>query len=159
MKQNLSGEMKRFNYLLGEIGAVYHELSLRLGVTDSVMRIIYTVCNAGGSCSLQDVCKLSGLSKQTVNSALRGLERDGCVCLEKENGRSKRVCLTERGQELAERAAVPVIKAENEIFASWKPKETEKYLELTERYLLQLREKAAQMPADKCGSNLSAEKY
>ncbi len=74
MNRLISRDMKRFNYLLGEMDAVYHEISLKLGMSDSAMIILYTICDIGDCCLLTEICRLSGLSKQTVNSALRKLE-------------------------------------------------------------------------------------
>ena len=36
-------DMKRFNHLISEIDAVYHEAALKLGLSDSAMLILYTV--------------------------------------------------------------------------------------------------------------------
>ena len=69
-----SKAMRRYNHLLGEIDGVYHEMSLKLGLSDSAMIVLYTICDSGSSCLLRDICRYSGLSKQTVNSALRKLE-------------------------------------------------------------------------------------
>ena len=57
MEYHLSRIMKRYNHLLGEINAVYHEMSLRLGLSDSAMIILYTICDVGNSCPLQDLCR------------------------------------------------------------------------------------------------------
>ena len=74
MRYGPSKEMRRYNHLVGEIDGVYHEMSLRLGLSDSAMIVLYTLCDSGGPCPLRDICRRSGLSKQTVNSALRKLE-------------------------------------------------------------------------------------
>lgn len=74
---NSGSVIRRFNHLLGELDAVYHDLSFRLGMSDSVSKILYTICDAGTSCPLHLICQRTGLSKQTVNSALRKLEREG----------------------------------------------------------------------------------
>ena len=138
---NLSSRlMKRFNHLLGEIDAVYHEMDWKLGLSDSAMAVLYTICDNGGCCLLQDICRLSGLSKQTVNSALRRLEADGIVYLKVFEGKKKKVYLTAKGQELAENTAVRLIEIENSIFASWTEDEKMLYLELTQRYLLSFQE-------------------
>ena len=138
---NLSSRlMKRFNHLLGEIDAVYHEMDWKLGLSDSAMAVLYTICDNGGCCLLQDICRLSGLSKQTVNSALRRLEADGIVYLKVFEGQKKKVYLTAKGQELAENTAVRLIEIENSIFASWTEDEKMLYLELTQRYLLSFQE-------------------
>ena len=137
-----SKELRRYNHLLGEIAGAYHEMSLKLGLSDSVMNVLYTLCDSGGSCPLREICRRSGLSKQTVNSALRKLEAEGTVYLEPVSARSKSVCLTEAGRALAAGTAERVIHIENDIFAAWPGEDVERYLELTERYLLALRERA-----------------
>lgn len=145
MKTYPSKEIKRYNHLLGEIDAVYHEISLKFGISDSTMKILYTVCDNGGFCPLQEICRRAGLSKQTVNSALRKLEAGEIVYLESIGARNKNVCLTDTGRQLAERTAIRIISAENDIFASWSKQDVNKYLELTERFLTQIREKSKRM--------------
>ena len=145
MEPYSSKTIRRYNYLSGEIEAAYHELSLKLGVSDSAMRILYAICDSGDRCMLRDICRRSGVSKQTVNSAIRKLEQEGIVYLEPAGGKNKTVCLTETGRRLAQNTAVRVLELENEIFASWSEEETDRYLALTERYLAALREKTARI--------------
>lgn len=132
--------MRRFNHLVSETDAVYHEAALRMGMSDSVMQILYVLCDKGGSCPLGEICLLTGISKQTINSALRKLEEEGFAYLEGLGGRRKQVCLTQKGQELAERTVVRLIEIENGILASWPKAQLEQYLELTEQYMTALRE-------------------
>lgn len=141
MKTYISQEMKRYNHLLGEIDSIYHESSLKLGITDSVSKILYTICIVGNSCLLNDICKRTGLSKQTVNSALRKLEDENIIYLEAVNGKSKKVCLTENGITFSQKTAWQIIKMENDIFDSWSHEDVKKYLELTEKYLSSLKER------------------
>ena len=148
MSDNFSREMKRYNYLVGEIDATYHEISTRLGLSDSVMRILYTICDNGTDCPLQKICRLTGLSKQTINSALRRLEAEGLIYLENTGGKNKTVFLTTEGQKLAGRTAAKVIAIENEIFASWTKEDVKQYLSLTERYLEDFRERLRYLKQD-----------
>lgn len=143
MGNQISREMKRFNYLISETDAVYHEMSLKLGVSDSTMYVLYAICeyNEGYRCPLQEICRRTGVSKQTINSALRKLEAEGLVVLERRGAKNKDVCLTNEGIRLAERTAMRMIKAEDDILNSWSKEDLEKYLELTERFLTELKEK------------------
>lgn len=93
----------RINYLTSEMDAVYHRASLKLGISDSVSLILYTIYDAGGSCLLSEIYKKSGISKQTVNSALRGLEGKGILALQQYKGRAKKVVLTEAGVNMPRR--------------------------------------------------------
>ena len=137
-----SKEFKHYNHLINEIEGTYHEMSLKLGLPDSSMIVLYTISNHGDHCPLADICRQSGLSKQTINSALRKLEADGVIRLEMAGSKNKTVYLTEAGKELAQKTALRIITAENEIFADWPAEDVEKYLELTERFLTALKEKA-----------------
>lgn len=142
MEPYSSKDNKRCNYLIGETNAVYHDMAVKMGLSDSAMNILYTICDSGESCLLKEICRRSGISKQTVNSAIRKLEQEGMVYLKSADSRNKYVCLTNRGKELSQNTVIRMIKAENEIFASWPKEEVDIYLELTEKYLRDLREKA-----------------
>lgn len=134
-------KIKRFNYLSGEIDAVYHEVALRFGMSDSAMLVLYTICNRGESCLISDIVRLSGVSKQTINSAIRGLESEGIVYLEAAGVRQKQVCLTAQGRALAERTVMRLLEIENDILASWTKEEQELYFALTERFLTSFKSK------------------
>ena len=82
MSADFSKTLKRYNYLLGETNAAYHDASSKLGLTYSSMTVLYVVCNTGDTCPLRDICRNADISKQTVNSALRRLEADGLIYLE-----------------------------------------------------------------------------
>ncbi|MFG6356957.1 MAG: MarR family transcriptional regulator [Acetatifactor sp.] len=134
--------MRRFNHLLGELDATYHDIALKFGLSDSAMYILYTLCDEGADCPLSEICRRCGLSKQTVNSAIRKLETEGILYLQKAGSRGKIVCMTEAGRELAARTAMRLLNAENAILASWPPQDVKKYLDLTERFLNDIRERA-----------------
>lgn len=147
MQNPASGQMKRLNLLNSELDAVYHEATLKLGLTDSAMIVLYTMCMFDGACQLGQVIQLSGLSKQTINSALRRLETEGMLYLEAGGGRKKRVCLTEKGRGLARVTALRLMALENEVFSAWPAGDQETYLQLTQRFLEGMREKVKGLEA------------
>lgn len=145
MDKTIMEEMRKFNYLLSEIDAAYHEAGQKLGLSDSAMQILYVICNHGEECLLSEICSLSGTSKQTINSALRKLEAEGIVRLEALTGRRKKVCLTVRGKELANGTVLRLMEIENAVFGSWAEQERELYLALTQRYLTSFQEKIKEL--------------
>ena len=136
-------QMKHFNLLLSEIDAAYHDAALRLGLSDSAMLILYTICWCDGECLLSDIT--SGASKQTINSALRKLEADNIVCLEAFEGRKKKVRLTEEGNQFVKDTVLRLIEVENAIFNIWSDEEKNTYIELTRRYLTDFRERIKEL--------------
>lgn len=137
-----SKALRRFNHLLSETAEAYHDASVRLGLSYSMMQILYTVYDYGDGrrCPLREVCVQTGISKQTINSALRRLEGEGIARLEQTGGKRKDVCLTEAGLALARRTVARIMAVEDGVFASWRPEDVETYLTLTKRYLTAFRE-------------------
>lgn len=136
----LNSEILRFNNLISEISALYHEASVKLGISDSAMQILYTVCSSESDCIISDVCRMTGISKQTVNSSLRNLEKNGILYLEQCGGRKRFIRLTEKGQQLADKTARKLIEIENRIYEKWSTDENEQYIALTKKYLEMFRE-------------------
>lgn len=145
MNTKMMHELKRFNYIATEIDAAYHKAAQKLGITDSAMMILYFVCDNGGSRMLSDICRLSGVSKQTINSALRKLETEGIVTLNASGGKKKTVTLTEAGKEYAREKVLPIMRIENEIFSEWTKQQREMYLSLTQSFLDSFKEKISKL--------------
>ena len=134
MKNIVSQELKRYNYLLSEIDAAYHEASVKTGLSDSVSMILYTLYENDAECLIKDVRNCSGMTKQTAGSAVKKLENDGIILLLSE-GRTKRIKLTEKGKTLADNTVKKIVEAENDVFSSWEKEDVESYFRLTAKYL------------------------
>ena len=143
MKSN--AEVKRYNYLISEIEAVYHEAALRFGLSDSAMMTLYVLSGQGGTCALADLPYYTGLTKQTLNSAVRKLEAEGVLESVAVGARKKELRLTDTGKQLCAKTVERLIEAENALFEAWKPEERQLYLALTKRYLDMIRVKVKEL--------------
>lgn len=112
------------------------------------MQILYAVCCHGDNCPIREICRLTDISKQTINSALRKLESEGIVYLKIYKGKNKSVYLTERGKDFAEKTAMKIIEAENQIFDEWSEEKKSAYLALTQEYLELFKKKADEIQED-----------
>lgn len=131
---SISKKIHQINYLTAETDAIYHQASLKLKVSDSVMRVLYSIYDNGNNCLLSLVYKQSGISKQTVNSALRKLEDMGIIYLETYKGKSKKICLTKEGIDYVKNTAGRLYEAERKTFEGWKKEEIDMYISLMEKY-------------------------
>lgn len=134
MNRNHRNEIHRINYLTSEMEALYHQASLKLGITDSVSIVLYTIYDADDECLLSDVYKKSGISKQTVNSAIRGLEADHILYLEQYTGRAKKIVLTDKGKEYVQKTVARLYEAEVRAFDTWSEEEINTYIQLMGKY-------------------------
>lgn len=140
MGPNTPEKLHRLNYLMAETDALYHQASLKLGISDSAMRVLYTIYDRGNGCPLRELYKQSGIGKQTVHSALQKLEREGMLRMEHRPETGKQVRLTEAGRRHMEETAGRLFRLECEIFSSWTEEEFRQHLRFLEKYADALRE-------------------
>ena len=138
-------DLNRINLIMGETDGVYHDAAVRLGLSDSAMRILYAIRTQGSGCELSLLPRLTGLTKQTINSSLRKLEQEEILTLSPSEGRKKRLVLTEKSEGLIANTIVRLMALENAIFDSWPEQDMQLFLELNQRYLTQLREKIKEL--------------
>lgn len=140
MKNDHVSDIHKINHIASELQSIYHLSSLKFGITDSVSTVLYAIYVSGNECMLCEIYKNSGVSKQTVNSAIRGLEADGILYLDQVNGRSKKAVLTKKGEILAQNTVARLYAAERSALDSWTEEEICIYLHLIEKYNNCLRE-------------------
>lgn len=134
MTHNHLKEIHKINYLNQEMDALHHQSSLKLGISDSVSMVMYTIYDRGNECKLSDIYKSTGISKQTINSAIRQLETKGILYLEMYNGKQKKVMLTEKGKCFVEQTAARLFQAESDTFNDWTEEEINTYIGLMEKH-------------------------
>lgn len=141
----ISNALMEFNRIFKRSNEIYHDIALRLGLSNSAFDILYTICELGDGCLQRDICKATFIPKQTVNSSIRHLEAEGYLTLSSGKGRSMHINLTERGKHLLEHTMYPVIQMENEAFASLTEDECQQMLTLYRRYTLALSDAAQKL--------------
>lgn len=140
MDKKISARIHRINYLNAELNALYHNASLKLGLTDSASIVLYTIYDNGENCLLSEIYKQSGISKQTVNSAIRNLEKEGVIFLEQHSGRAKKVVLTDLGKDYVQKTVARLFNAEATAFSSWTEDEINAHIGFMEKYIDSFRE-------------------
>lgn len=127
-------KVRRINCLTNDMDALYHQAARIFGIADSLLIVLYSILELGDECLLSAVCSESGLTKQTINSALRKLEADEILFLTREKGNSKRIHLTEKGRCVVSQTAERLYQAECSAFHDWTDEEFDRYLNLGEKY-------------------------
>ncbi|MBQ7801825.1 MAG: winged helix-turn-helix transcriptional regulator [Oscillospiraceae bacterium] len=134
MDHQISEEFREYCFLHCEIPELYHEAAMRAGLSDSVMNILYTISVFGDDCTQSSISRLTGIPRQTINSAIRKLEREGILYLEEITRKTKIIRLTAQGQALTDEKVLPIIRAEQAVFEAWTPEERRTLLSLTRKY-------------------------
>lgn len=144
----ISPYLKEYNHIYKEMNDAYHEAARRMHLSDSAFDIIYAVYEMGDGCQQSDICRVSCMPKQTVNSSISKLEKEGYLTLTPGKGRSKLISFTEAGKELVEQKLLPLIHIENNAFSCMSNEECIQMLELTKKYTRALRQGLTSYPED-----------
>lgn len=145
MTPELHPGMKEFNRIFKECNHIYHDIALKLGLSDSGFDILYTLCEIGDGCLQKDICDATMLSKQTIHSSVQKLAKDGYLSLQPGKGRDLHIHLTSAGKALMEEKITPAIQTENLAFTDMSKDEQEEFLRLNRKYADSLRRHAAQL--------------
>ena len=131
----------QYNSLFKEMTDIYHNIALKLEISDSAFLILYAIVELGCGCTQKDIAQMYYMSKQTINSSIKNLEKSGYIALKQDKGNNKQIFLTTLGEKLAQEKIKPVIKIENDVFVQLSFDESQKLLKLTKKYTDLLKEK------------------
>lgn len=139
MEKDKFERIRTINGLIYETDSLFHQASLKLGISDSAMCILYMVYENEDRCLLSYIYKKSGISKQTINSSVRKLEKEEILYLEQYKGRSKQIKLTDKGKAFVENTVARLYKAENEVYQTFTDEEMSVYVRLMKKYTEEFR--------------------
>ncbi|MBR5316876.1 MAG: winged helix-turn-helix transcriptional regulator [Lachnospiraceae bacterium] len=127
--------------------AIYHNVAAKHGLSDTAMWVLYLVSEPEKVYTQQELCRQISCAKQTINTAIANLMKNGYVELEMIPGtrNQKKIILTNKGQELAASTTNILREAEERAYAKLSAKELEAYLEMATRLTMSLKEETEKM--------------
>lgn len=127
---------RKFNVFTKKYNEFYHRYVRHTGLTETVLDILYFTDEENGGITQTELSAFMGLPVQTVNSALKKLERDGIVTLSpsEANRKIRLVRLTEAGERLCREAVDPFKALEEEVLSRFSEEELSSLDRLMERY-------------------------
>ena len=136
MKTLIAAQLAAFNQLYKEMDDIYHSYAKEQGISDTILWILYSLYENNSSYIQKELCSEWHYPPQTVNSALKSLEKQGIISLEAVPGnkKNKLVSLTEHGLTLTQRVIARLTDAERNAILSMTADERRTLLSLTEKY-------------------------
>lgn len=141
--------LKEFNQIYKEMDIVYHKYAKNCGLSDMAYWILYSIAENDKYFTQRDFCNEWFFAPQTVNSALKDLEKKNIIFLEAvpENKKNKLIKPTENGEQFIKRYILPLINAECKTFGSMPKEECELMLTSTKKYLSALKDNVKSLEA------------
>lgn len=135
MSKHLSKKMLELNEIMKETDDLYRNLAKKFKMSDCMIWILYILREDDRSVTQSDICNMMYMPKQTVNSSLKKMESEGYIELLNINDkRSKQVCLTEKGVDLANNTVDIIISKENNTLSKMDKEEQALFINLFKKY-------------------------
>lgn len=135
MDRNAYQMLIAFNRETKKLDDVYRSAAKSCGISECAFWILYTLRVEEKSFTQEEICEFLIEPKQTVNSALKKLEAEGYLTLSAgTDQRSKRVCLTEKGERFVKAHVDRVPEAEAAALGAMTAAERDALIRLTGRY-------------------------
>ena len=135
MKNNSSQRMLELNEVMKENNDLYSNLAKKFKMSDCMLWILYILREENKVLTQSDICNMMYMPKQTVNSSLKKMESEGYIELLNINDkRSKQVCLTEKGVDLANNTVDIIISKENNALSKMDKEEQALFINLFKKY-------------------------
>lgn len=111
-------QLRIFNQIYKEMDEMYHCYAKSCGLTDTTFWILYALWEQGEGCTQKELCRNWFYISQSVNSALKELEKQEIIELkfQKDNRKNKCIFFTEKGRAYVLEVIEPVMQAELKSF-------------------------------------------
>lgn len=145
MSHDIESKFKEYDSIYREMNELYRNIALKLKLSDSAFAIFYTICELGDGCLQKDICELFFVSKQTINSCIKKLEKEEYIYLKQGKGKDKHIYLTQKGEQLVKQKIMPVLEMEKSVFAEMTEQESDMMLKLSRKHLQHFKNKVKKM--------------
>lgn len=118
-----------------ELDEIYHKYALKHNLSDAALWVMYAIYEANENITQADISNFWFFRRQTINTALKNLEQQGFIHLisTPDNRKSKQIKFTDKGNEMLKKVILPLLEAENNVFAEFTDKENELFAELSRK--------------------------
>ncbi|XBX05577.1 MarR family transcriptional regulator [Enterocloster clostridioformis] len=115
-------------HLYNQCDGIYQKIIQNAGMSEITYRILYALCQSEEKLTQIDICREWNYAKQSVNTAILKLVKQGYVVLTQDKSmprNHKVITLTEKGETFCAQWVHPVIDIDNQAFATLSERERE----------------------------------
>lgn len=100
------------------MNGIYHNYAKKVGLSDAAFRLLYSLYEQGEPCAQKDLCEAWFYAPQTINSALKSLEKRVVITLElaPKSRKNKQIIFTKFGKFFIKEKISPLVQAEERSF-------------------------------------------
>lgn len=137
METPIKSVLPTFNRTHKRMNVLYHNYARDAGISDAAFWLMYSLYEKGGPCTQTELCEAWFFTPQTINSALKTLEKQGLITLDfaPNSRKNKQFFFTETGEQLVKEKIMPLVQAEEQSFLRLNEQEREALLVITQKHI------------------------
>lgn len=131
-----------FNRAHKRMNVLYHNYAKKVGISDAALWLLYSLYEKGEPCTQTELCEVWFFAPQTINSALKSLEKQGLITLDlvPNSRKNKQFFFTEAGERFVKEKIAPLVQAEEQSFLRLEERERDELLAITQQHINLLEE-------------------
>lgn len=143
MKTPIASVLIAFNRAHKRMNVLYHNYAKEVGISDAALWLMYSLYEKGEPCTQTELCEAWFFAPQTINSALKSLEKQGLITLDlvPNSRKNKQFFFTEAGEKFVKEKIEPLVQAEEQSFLRLEERERNELLTITQKHINILEEK------------------
>lgn len=126
-----------FNRAHKRMNVLYHNYAKDAGISDAAFWLMYSLYEKGEPCTQTKLCEAWFFTPQTINSALKSLEKQGLITLHlaPNSRKNKQFFFTEAGEQFVQENIIPLVQAEEQSFLRLDEQERNALLTITQKHI------------------------
>ncbi len=118
MSLEISDKVQQLNGMLCEMDSIYQTLLSAKNISDGEFVVMNAILSLGEGCLQKDIAENSYMSKKTINSTIKKLEKEGFIKLKAGKYPNMHIYLTKKGLDHIKNNVLPIVDVENDVLNS-----------------------------------------
>lgn len=140
MSFEVSDKVKRLNGMLCEMDSIYQTLLSAKNISDGEFVVLNAILSLGEGCLQKDIAENSYMSKKTINSTIKKLEKEGLIRLKAGKYPNMHIYLTKHGLDHIKNNVLPIVNVEDRVLDSMPEADFDRLISGYSKYITSFKE-------------------
>ena len=140
MSYEISDKVQQLNGMLCEMDSIYQTLLSAKNISDGEFVVMNAILSLGEGCLQKDIAENSYMSKKTINSTIKKLEKEGYIKLKAGKYPNMHIYLTKKGLDHIKNNVLPIVDVENKVLSSMPEMEFDRLVSGYSKYITSFKE-------------------
>ena len=153
MSFEVSDKVQKLNGMLCEMDSIYQTLLSAKNISDGEFVVLNAILSLGEGCLQKDIAENSYMSKKTINSTIKKLEKEGFIKLKAGKYPNMHIYLTKQGLDHIKNNVLPIVNVEDRVLGSMPEADFDRLISGYSKYITSFKEHVTDFIIKESGTN------